>query len=72
MIALAGIGGLFHFPQQVVHFRQVEAAPCPYGTVAGHSGDDMVQFFRQSEIAAPFRYLFGQIMNQLLCVAVFD
>ena len=64
VIALAGIGRVFHLAKQRVHLFRLEAASGAYRAMAGHGGGDMHQPAFQRQGLVPFRHMLGEVAQQ--------
>ena len=59
MVALAGVGGGFHFAQQGVHFGDAEDAPGAHGAVAGHGRADLFEALLEGQGVVEFGEIVG-------------
>ena len=64
MIALAGIGRVFHLAKQRVHLFRLEQASGAHRAMAGHGGRDMHQPAFQRQRFVPFRHMLGEVAQQ--------
>src|SRR6266404_6864993 len=64
VVALAGIGRSFHFPQQRVHLLALEPAPGAHRAVAGHGGGHMHEAALARQRLVPLRHVLGEIAHE--------
>ena len=62
MIALAGMGRGFHFPQERVHLLGIKPAPRPHAHVAGERASNLFQPFLQRQGIAAFGDFIGKVV----------
>src|SRR5260221_12435398 len=60
VIAFAGVGGRFHFAQERVHLRRLQAAAGAHGAVAGLGRGDALELVPERRRLVPFRELLGE------------
>ncbi len=64
MVALAAALGIFHIPQQTVHFRQGQAPIGAHGTMTGHGPEQFVQMRLDAIAGAVLHQVRQHILHQ--------
>ena len=64
MIALPGVGGSFHFPEQRIHFLAIEPPSGPDRGVTGHGGGDIVDPVLEPDGLVEFAQFIGEVAHQ--------